>query len=48
MGDFKVEAERTTQRITSTTLADPQSAKQTIMILIDETKTWTTKCKILR
>ena len=27
--------------------ADPQSAKQTNAIIINETKQWTTKCKIL-
>ena len=41
-------SERITQRNTSNTLADPQSAKQTNVILSNETKKWTTKCKILR
>jgi len=41
-------AERTTQRITSKTLAGPQSAKQTHMILINETKKLITKCKMSR
>ena len=29
------------------TLADPQSAKQTNVIVINETKKWTTECEIL-
>ena len=35
--------ERITQRITRKALSDPQSANQTNMILITETKKWTTK-----
>ena len=48
MQDVKGKAERITQRITSKALADPQSAKLTNMILINETKKWITQCNILR